>query len=121
MLGNRHPAFVLKGLSMATAQQLADLRLLVSEPDETTYTEQTLSDRIDAAVGDLDVVAAQVWEEKAARYARLVDVSEGGSSRKMGDLQDNALLMVKHFNAKIGNRPTGINAGAVRISRLRRA
>lgn len=103
---------------MATVEQIAALRLLIAEQiDAEPYTDTKLSDRIDAG-GDLNTVAAEVWQEKAAKYADLVDISEGGSSRKMGDLHEQALNMVAHFRSII---PTGLApAGGTRIRRLSR-
>lgn len=100
---------------MATVDQIASLRLLIGEPiDAEPYTDAALSARIDAA-GDLNTVAADVWQEKAARYADLVDTSEGGSSRKMGDLHEQALNMVAHFRSM-----TPAATGGTRIRRLGR-
>lgn len=78
---------------MATAAQIKDLRALLDEPDTTTYSDATLSTRIDAAKGDLYPLASQIWREKAARYAGLIDVQEGSSNRKMSQLYQNALSM----------------------------
>lgn len=78
---------------MATAQQIADLRALIDEPDASSYTDQVLSDRIDASNGDLYPLASVIWREKAARYAGLIDVQEGSSNRKMSQLYGQALKM----------------------------
>lgn len=85
---------------MATATEIADLRLLVAEPDETTYTDVLLDERIDESAS-MDHAALRIWEEKAASWASLVNISEGGSNRGMGSLHTNALAMIKHFQAKI--------------------
>jgi hypothetical protein len=60
-----------------------------------------LDSRIDVASGNLDRVAYDVWVEKAASYAALADISEGGSSRSNGALLDKALKMVALFKGKI--------------------
>jgi len=86
---------------MASSEQLLNLRLLVAEPDETTYPEDMLDARIDAASGNLDRVAYDIWVEKAASYAALADISEGGSSRSNGALLDKALKMVALFKGKL--------------------
>lgn len=100
---------------MATVEEIAALRLLIAESTGAEpYTDAALSERIDAT-GDLNTLAAEVWQEKAARYADLVDTSEGGSSRKMGDLHEQALNMVAHFRSII---PTGL--APVRATRIRR-
>lgn len=100
---------------MATVEQIAALRLLIAEQiNAEPYTDTRLGLRIDAA-GDLNTVAAAVWQEKAAKYADLVDISEGGSSRKMGDLHEQALNMVLHFQSM-----TPAASGGTRIRRLSR-
>lgn len=86
---------------MATSEQLLNLRLLIAESDETSYSEELLNTRIDEAGGNLDQVAYVVWTEKAASYAALADISEGGSSRSNGSLHEKALKMVKLFKDKL--------------------
>lgn len=108
---------------MATADQIASLRLLIAEPDETTYTDENLDTRIDTSPS-LDHVAYAVWTEKAAAYTALVDKSEGGSSRSNGSLQAKALEMVKLFERRINldeqvSSPT--SAGYTVIQRLSRS
>lgn len=92
---------------MATPEQLLNLRLLVAEPDETTYSEDLLSDRVDAAAGNLDRVAYDIWIEKAASLAVLADISEGGSSRSNGALHAKALAMVALFKSKLDEAISG--------------
>ncbi len=86
---------------MATPEQLLELRLLIAEPTEATYDESTLDTRIDAASGNLNRVAYQIWTEKAARLTELADISEGGSSRSNGSLHAKALAMVKLFKDRL--------------------
>jgi hypothetical protein len=86
---------------MATPEELLNLRLLIAEPDETTYSEALLNSRIDTAGGNLNQVAYDTWTEKAASYAAMADISEGGSSRSNGSLHAKALQMVKLFKAKL--------------------
>lgn len=105
---------------MATPEQVAALRLLIDEPDETTYTDVALSNKIDARQGNLDLAAYDVWTEKASAAADLVDVSEGGSSRKMGDLHEQAMAMAKFYAERAQSPvvpPDGQGPG-VRIKRL---
>ena len=104
---------------MATPAEIAALRLLVNEPDNVEpYTDAALGGRLDAASGDGNLVAYQIWTEKAATTADLVDISEAGSSRKMGDLHEQALGMAKHFAGLVsGGGPT---EGVTRVVRLRR-
>jgi hypothetical protein len=102
---------------MATEAEIAALRLLIAEPTADNYTDTALSDRLDAA--SPDQVAYDIWIEKAARFAQLVDISEGGSSRKQGDLYEQALSMAQVYADRVttGSAPPGV-AGRTRISRL---
>jgi hypothetical protein len=104
---------------MATDEAISALRLLIAEPTEDNYAQETLSARIDAAEGDLNLVAYQVWTEKAARFAGLGDISEGGSSRRNSSLQSQAMTLVKHFAGLLPAESTSGTAG-LRIKKLTR-
>lgn len=104
---------------MATPDQIAALRLLIAEPDETTYTDADLGAALDAAEGNDDAVASDIWTQKAASYATMVNVSESGSSRSLGDLHKNALAMAKQFSvtaAEVTN-PTQVGTRVGRLVR----
>ena len=106
---------------MASADQIAQLRLLIAEPtDAEPYTETALNARIDSDAGDLNLTAYKVWTEKAAAAAALVDTSEGGSSRKMGDIYEQALAMAKWYQGQIvtPNEPT--SGRRTVVSKMRR-
>lgn len=95
---------------MASAEEILSLRLLIGQPDNVEpYTDQVLSDRIDAAEGDLDEVAYIIWTEKAASYSGLVDMAESGSSRSLSQLHKNALSMAARFRSTEGTEegPSG--------------
>lgn len=87
---------------MATAEDIAQLRSMIAEPtNEEPYTDEQLSAQIDAA-DSLPTLAAQVWRSKAASLAHLVNISEGGSSRSMGDLYKNAIAMAGVWQSAAG-------------------
>jgi hypothetical protein len=103
---------------MATAEEIASFRLLIAEPDNTApYTDETLGAILDAAAST-QAAASSVWTQKAASYATLVNVSESGSSRNLGDLHKNALAFAKFFNDAEPDSPT--TRVGTRISKLRR-
>jgi len=110
---------------MATAEQIAAFRLLISEPENVEpYTDVYIGNLLDAAASDgtsTSSVAYLVWTQKAASWTSMVDTSEGGSSRKMSDLIDNALKMAAIFRdqATSGTIPPGLSSGT-RVSRLTR-
>lgn len=105
---------------MATVDQIAALRLLIAEPDDAEpYTDAALSARYDAD-NDINNTAYKIWIEKAAAAADLVDTTEGGSSRKMGDITEQAMALARHFQGQVAP-PTVTEPGRyTRVSRLRR-
>lgn len=87
-----------RGSIMATPQQIVELRFEVKEPDNIEpYTDQFLSDMLDTygASGS----AQRVWIAKRNAVANLVDITEGGSSRKMSQLFDNYEKIVNSYQA----------------------
>lgn len=102
---------------MATAEEIAAFRLLIDEAnDALPYDDASLSLRLDDATST-EALAKQIWLEKAASYAALVNVSESGSSRSMSDLHKNALNMAKTFGDV---DPAGPSARGVRMQKLTR-
>lgn len=105
---------------MATPDEVAALRLMIDEAEDTLpYTDVLLGSRLDAA-GSREGLAAQIWREKAAAAASLVNVSESGSSRSLSDLHDNALAMAQHFASIDPTAPGAAGLRGVRMSRLTR-
>lgn len=84
---------------MATPTDIALLRQKIQESaNEEPYTDDYLSALIDAY--GMDPAAGQIWEIKAAAVARLVDISEGGSSRKMSQVFSNYTALAAQYNGK---------------------
>jgi hypothetical protein len=106
---------------MATAAEIAAFRLLIDEADDKPpYTDAALGERLDVATSSQSL-ASIIWTEKAAAYAALVDVSESGSSRALGQLQDKALAMAKVLRDADPTAPgTGTSVRGVRMMRLTR-
>lgn len=102
---------------MASAEQIAQLRLLIAEPSSAKFTDDALGAIIDEALGDMNKGAYEVWTIKAANAAELVDISEGGSSRKNGDIYEQALTMAKHFGSQVSG---GVEPDAPRYTRVRK-
>ena len=97
------------------------LRLYIDDVMPTDGTDPMFSDAelqhvLDEAAGDPERAAVEAWRWKAAKYAGLVDVTEGNASRAMSDLQDHALSMVLHFEKS----RTGPTEGRTRIGSIRR-
>jgi len=104
---------------MATEDQVLELRDLINETDDTDgWTDEKLSAIIDAT-DSMNSAASRAWYLKAGQYASLVDVTESGSSRKLGDLRKNAVEMGALYAAADGTpEPTTTDAPVVR--RIRR-
>jgi hypothetical protein len=73
---------------MATLTEIASLRKITNGAEG--YTDQQLSDLLDGGATEQQL-AYRIWNELAASYATLVDVSESGSSRSLSELHKNAL------------------------------
>lgn len=88
--------------------QLAFLRQLVSEPDEsggwTDARIAALEPGATSADGTLDLYlyASLIWDAKAADNSDMVNVSEAGSSRSLAQAFDHAVEMAKRFRASAG-------------------
>jgi hypothetical protein len=82
---------------MAEAVDIARLRRLIGEAEDTEpWTDAVLAAIIDDAI-DLNTAALEVWESKAAEFASFVDTTESGSSRRMSQMHEQALKMVAHY------------------------
>lgn len=78
---------------MATTE-IEQLRALTDGGQGKTDAElQAILD----AEGSISAAARYVWRMLAATYSSMVDVSESGSTRKLGDLYKNALTMADSF------------------------
>jgi len=86
---------------------------MINQPDDVTpYTDAELAVLIDAN-DNMNTVAAEIWAEKAASYASLVDVKEGSSSRNLGDLYEQALKMSSDFETKASRLPRSSRTRAI--------
>lgn len=82
---------------MATPEEIAELRRMIGEPDsDPPWDDTSLTALIDGS-SSMNVAAKKAWEQKAAAYASMVDVSESGSSRRLSQLQEQALRMVSYY------------------------
>lgn len=80
----------------SSAEEILQLRRMTGETgNDSEYSSEDLDAYLFAADGNLRAAAAQVWDEKAAAMAKLVDVNESGSSRRLSQAHTNALAMAK--------------------------
>lgn len=78
-----------------SSAEIDQLRRLTNEPvDETEYDDAELQSVIDASV-DIYAAAAQIWREKAAVKADMVNTTEGNSRRDWSKAYEQALAMAK--------------------------
>jgi len=94
------------------ATTLAALRRYIAEATEVTYTNLMLDEIFDAVGGDINIAAAEVWRDKAARAAALVDVSEGASSRKMSQVYAQAVKQADFYAVAGGTATPVVTRGA---------
>lgn len=87
-------------------EDLVLLREWIQEPVSEEWNDDRLNAMYSAMGDDLEATAATFWRGKARAAANLVDVSENGSSRKLGDLQKNYLAIAEDFEAMIAERVT---------------
>ena len=98
------------------------LRLYIDDVEPTDgvtepmFTNDELQLALDSCAGNPERAAVEGWRWKAARYSAFVDVTEGNASRKMSDMQEHALEMVKHFE----NSRSGATEGRTTIGTIRR-
>lgn len=102
---------------MATTEEIASLRIFMADADGETYTDEVLAAVIDSS-GGVKSAASDLWVARAASYASLVNVSESGSSRSLGDLHQNALRMAKEFSDDASEAT--VESTGIRIRRLSR-
>jgi len=97
---------------MASAAEIAELRRLINEPEDTDpWTDQAVGFRLDANEGTILSLAATIWREKAATFAELVDIQEGASNRKLSQLYAQALRMADGFDLSSGSQSSQANRG----------
>lgn len=81
---------------MATPQEIVELRLEIQEPNNVApWTDDFLTGMIDSY--GVTEAAHKIWISKRNAVADLVDISEGGSSRKMSQLYENYNKIVLRY------------------------
>jgi hypothetical protein len=102
-----------------TDEDLAALREMVAEPYSEAWDDDRLRGAYDRAGGSLNGAAGILWRAKANEAAALVDVTENGSSRKLGDLYGKLSSVAAAYEgaaaAETGAPATG---GRVRVRQI---
>lgn len=73
------------------------IRRATGEWGDSDYDDAYFDRFLDESGGDVNQAASLVWQEKAASYAELVDITEAGSSRKNSQLYSAAMDMMKKY------------------------
>lgn len=99
--------------------QIDDLRRAVNEPEgDSKYGDAELEEILLRNSGSLPAAAAEVWRQKAAIAAQLVDMQEGESRRNLSDLSENALRMADVYQKQADDGSAGGRRTAIgRITR----
>jgi hypothetical protein len=87
------------------------------DPAISTWTPSRMLAALDGHE-TLEGAAASVWQQKAASYAELVDVSEGTSKRNLSALHKNALNMADYWSRFSSTTVEESGAPSVRIGRI---
>jgi hypothetical protein len=97
---------------MATAAERARVRQILNEPDDSNgWTDDRIDQLLEETSNpdgtfDFRSASASGWEQIAAGYTSLVNVTENGSSRSMSQQFDHAMAMAKMFGST-GTDETG--------------
>lgn len=103
----------------ASPEDILLVRRMTGETDsDSDYSDADIIAYVASATGNLRAAAAQIWDEKAAASAPLVDVTESGSSRRLSQAHANALTMAKGL--RDGDAPGEVALGGTRIRPLKR-
>lgn len=95
---------------VVTPEQITRLRRLVGDKlsdagddSDTFWKDSELEDILNEANGSMNLAAYKGWQEKAAEYARLIDISESGADRRLSQRHVNATRMVEIFRKNIAD------------------
>lgn len=106
---------------MASLEDIAALRELINEPDDANgWTDERIGTLIDGST-TLNAAASHVWTLKAGQYSAIVDVSESGSSRKLGDMYKNALAMASMYKGLSEAETPPVSTDRPVVQRIRRS
>lgn len=89
---------------MATADEVAEVRRNVDEPDDARFGPQVIAGLVDG-LGVLRT-SATIWRWKAAEYHKMVNISEAGSNHALSDLYSHALEMAKMYEGLAAGEDT---------------
>lgn len=104
---------------MASAADIATVRLNSAEAGQAPYSDQVIGPLVDTR--GIDGASAQVWDWKAAAVAKLVDNSEAGASHSFSDLHKAYLLEASEYHKRAVDAARVAGSSGIRIHRIERA
>lgn len=103
-----------------TADQINLVRSNTNEPERDTYSDDLIGGLV-SSLGSVEAATADIWERKAAAYSELVNVSEAGASRSLGDLYKNATSMADRWRLRIpGDDAANSGKGRAKVHKIER-
>lgn len=97
---------------MADQDSIETTREFIGELDDSRgWSDARIGLFLDRADGSVNRAAAAIWTAKASHWAGLVDVTESGSSRRLGSLIDNAKKMTDLFTKAAVDEEAGGSVG----------
>ena len=102
---------------MADAADIIRVRRLINDPEHEELTDEDIAAILDGVEGNINAAVAEAWGVKAAHYSTLVNVSESGSTRNLGDLYKNAMAMQSYYSVA----GIQVSAGRTRIGKIVRS
>lgn len=103
---------------MASVSDIETVRLNTNESTTETYSDDAIGALVDAS--GVAGATASIWEQKAARFSELVNVSEAGASHAFSDLHKNAVTMAAYWGKKNDVEDGTGTAGRPRIRKIER-
>lgn len=84
-----------------TVLDIAQVRRMVNEPTDTTYTDATISGYLTTYNEDKCAVAGEIWGEKAsALQATMYDFSSDAASYKLSQVFEFATERAKYYSSR---------------------
>jgi hypothetical protein len=84
-------------LSSGSFAAVRRLRPMIAEEGQDRFSDALLAAYLARNEDSLNLTAVDIWREKAAEYAQLVDVNVSGNSRKLSQLYDRAIKQVVFY------------------------
>lgn len=102
---------------MASASDIAEVRLNTDEPTTANYDDAFVGSLVDTH--GVAGAIARIWDAKAASMQKMVDVAEAGASHSMSQAFKQARQMADHWRGRSGDNDDNAS-GRTRIFKVGR-